>query len=61
MYTEVDKLEKDILTTITAELDSILPEAFAVMRETARRFKEKDSLEVTATEWDKELSLILSI
>ncbi|HXP50191.1 MAG TPA: preprotein translocase subunit SecA, partial [Bacteroidia bacterium] len=56
IYVEVDKLEKEILADITAELQDILPEAFAVMRETARRFKEKDSLEVTATEWDKKRS-----
>ncbi|HSY77912.1 MAG TPA: preprotein translocase subunit SecA, partial [Bacteroidia bacterium] len=56
IYVEVDKLEKEILADITDELKAILPEAFAVMRETARRFKEKDSLEVIATEWDKERS-----
>jgi preprotein translocase subunit SecA len=56
IYVEVDKLEKEILADITAELQDILPEAFAVMRETARRFKEKDSLEVIATEWDKKRS-----
>ncbi len=54
IYIEVDKLEKEILVDITQQLKDILPEAFAVMRETARRFKEKDSLEVTATAWDKE-------
>jgi len=56
IYASIDKLEKEILKDITEELSDILPEAFAVMRETARRFKERDSLEVTATERDKQLA-----
>ena len=53
-YAEIDKLEKEILDDITKELQDILPEAFAVMRETARRLKEKDGLEVNTTDWDRE-------
>jgi len=56
IYTEIDKLEKDILADIKEELNAILPEAFAVIRETARRFKENESLEVTTSEKDKELA-----
>jgi preprotein translocase subunit SecA len=56
LYTRVDKLEKEILEEIKDELKNILPEAFAVIRETARRFKENDSLEVTASDTDKELA-----
>lgn len=37
-------------------LDEILPEAFAVMKETAKRFKDNPTLEVTATPFDRELS-----
>ncbi len=56
MYTRVDKLEKEIIEDIKEELSAILPEAFAVIRETARRFKENESLEVTASDTDKELA-----
>ncbi len=56
LYTEIDKLEKEIIAEIKDELDAILPEAFAVMRETTRRLKEFDTLEVTASEIDKELA-----
>ena len=56
LYTEIDKLEKEIIADIKDELDNILPEAFAVMRETTRRLKEFDTLEVTATDIDKELA-----
>lgn len=56
IYTRIDKLEKEIIADIKDELNAILPEAFAVIRETARRFKEKDSLEVIASETDKELA-----
>jgi len=56
LYKQIDDLEKEIIADIKAELDEILPEAFAVMRETTRRFKELDSLEVTATDIDKELA-----
>jgi len=56
LYTEIDEIEKGIIADIREELDAILPEAFAVMRETTRRLKEFDTLEVTATDVDKELA-----
>jgi preprotein translocase subunit SecA len=56
IYTRIDNLEKDILEDIKDELNAILPEAFAVIRETAKRFKENDSLEVTTSDKDKELA-----
>ena len=56
LYTEIDNLEKEIIAEIKEELDNILPEAFAVLRETTRRLKEYDTLEVTATDLDKELA-----
>tara|TARA_B100000686_G_scaffold1144_1_gene1297 strand:+ start:3566 stop:6895 length:3330 start_codon:yes stop_codon:yes gene_type:complete len=55
---EIDKIkdsEKEIIQNI---LDDILPEAFAVIKETARRFSENKKLETIATEYDKELSQI---
>jgi len=55
-YTEIDKLEKEAYEISEKVLNEILPEAFAVVKETARRFKENTSVEVTATPKDIELS-----
>ena len=56
LYGEIDKLIKSVDTKIEEVLDKILPQAFAVVRETARRFKENDVLEVTATQMDRDLA-----
>jgi preprotein translocase subunit SecA len=56
VYDTIDKLEKTILEKIEAALEEILPEAFAVVKETARRFNESSELEVTASDFDKELA-----
>ncbi|WP_396154250.1 DEAD/DEAH box helicase, partial [Flavobacterium sp.] len=56
IYTEIDKLEKEAYDISEKTLNDILPEAFAVLRETARRFKENTSITVTATAKDRELS-----
>lgn len=56
IYTQIDKIKDDIYATEKKTLDEILPEAFAVMKETAKRFKENKILEVTATAFDRELS-----
>jgi len=56
LYNQVDKLEKQILEKIEAKLDEILPVAFAIVKETARRFKENEVLEVTARDWDRNLA-----
>ncbi|OJW79513.1 MAG: preprotein translocase subunit SecA [Bacteroidetes bacterium 46-16] len=56
-YEEVDKLIKKRDEQIEAILEEILPEAFAVVKETARRFKENPEMVATATELDKELSV----
>lgn len=56
IYAEIDQL-KDALYEIEKQfLDEILPEAFAVIKETAKRFAENSTLEVTATAFDRELS-----
>jgi len=55
-YAEIDKLEKEAYEISEKILDEILPEAFAVIKETARRFKENTSIEVIATPKDIELS-----
>ena len=56
IYKEIDAMKKDRDKNIEEILKEILPEAFAVVKETARRFKENTSLESTATELDKELA-----
>jgi len=57
IYHEVDALKKDRDKQIEEVLNNIMPEAFAVMKEAARRFKENSTLESTATELDKTLSV----
>jgi preprotein translocase subunit SecA len=57
IYQEVDKLKKDRDQKIEEVLKDILPEAFAVVKETARRFKENTELESGVTELDRELSV----
>ncbi|HVE60969.1 MAG TPA: hypothetical protein VNA26_04070, partial [Chitinophagaceae bacterium] len=57
IYQEVDKLKKDRDQKIEEILKEILPEAFAVVKETARRFKENTELISSATDLDKELSV----
>jgi preprotein translocase subunit SecA len=56
LATEVDKLTKKIDEEIEAVLNEVLPDAFAVMKSTARRFKEQEVIEVTATDMDREFS-----
>jgi len=56
LYNEIDKLEKTSYEKSQEILDKILPEAFSVMKETARRFKENQTVEVTATQFDRDLA-----
>lgn len=56
LYNAIDALEKEAYEISEKVLDEILPEAFAVVKETARRFKENTSITVTATPKDRELS-----
>lgn len=57
IYHQVDALKKDRDKQIEDILNTIMPEAFAVMKEAARRFKENTLLESTATELDKTLAV----
>lgn len=57
IYQEVDKLNKDRNKQIEEILKEIQPEAFAVVKETARRFTNNTELEVTATQLDRDLSV----
>lgn len=56
IYAEIDRLELEAYEISEKVLNDILPEAFAVVKETARRFKENQEIEVTATPRDIELS-----
>jgi preprotein translocase subunit SecA len=56
LYNQVDKLGKDRDKKLEEVLQQLLPEAFAVVKETARRFSENETIEVTATELDRELA-----
>ena len=56
IYLEIDSLEKIILEKIKETLNVILPKAFAVIKETAKRFTENDTVEVTANDFDKDLA-----
>lgn len=56
LYIQIDKLKKEINNKIEEILLEVLPEAFAIVKETARRFVENERLEVTATEYDRNLA-----
>ncbi len=56
IYNEIDKIEKSIDDKIEEVLDKILPVAFSVIKETARRFKENEFVEVTATDFDRNIA-----
>jgi preprotein translocase subunit SecA len=57
IYQKVDKLVKERDKKIEEILNEILPEAFAVVKETARRFKENTEIVATATQLDRDLSV----
>ncbi len=56
LFDEIDKLTKDIDVVIEDVLKEILPEAFAVVKETSRRWAENGQLSVTALDFDKKLA-----
>ena len=57
IYQQVDKLKKDRDKKIEEALNDILPEAFAVVKEAARRFKENETVTATVTPHDRDLSV----
>lgn len=57
IYTEIDKLEKEITSKLEEVLEQILPQAFSIVKETARRFTENAETIVTATAFDRELAV----
>lgn len=56
IFSQIDKLEKEVLERYDKKLDEVLPDAFAIMRETARRFAQNEEITVTATDFDRELA-----
>lgn len=56
-WSKIDKIEKEVLEKIEVKLDEILPTAFAIVRETARRFANNEQIIVTATQMDRDLSI----
>src|SRR5690554_1994723 len=55
-YNQIDKLKDQQYEVEKETLNKILPEAFAVMKETAKRFKNNETIEVTASPYDREIS-----
>jgi preprotein translocase subunit SecA len=60
VFSEIDKLEMQRNKDLEKVLMEVLPKAFAIMRETARRFKENEFIEVTATDHDRRLAAKLT-
>ncbi len=56
IFNKIDKIEKEILDIYEEKLNEVLPVAFSIVKETARRFKENDVVVVTATDFDRELA-----
>jgi preprotein translocase subunit SecA len=56
IYSEIDKLEKEITSKYEEILDEVLPEAFSIMKDTARRLTENPEVVVTANDFDRELA-----
>lgn len=56
LYETIDKLEKSSYEKSQEILDQLLPDAFSVMKETAKRFKENETVEVTANQMDRDLA-----
>ncbi|OJX83813.1 MAG: preprotein translocase subunit SecA [Paludibacter sp. 47-17] len=57
IYSEIDKLEKEVTVKLEEVLEQILPQAFSIVKETARRFTENTTTVVTATAFDRELAV----
>ena len=56
IFNQIDKLEKEVLEIYEGVLNEILPEVFAIVKETAKRFSENEETIVTATDFDRELA-----
>lgn len=56
VFEQIDKLDKEIFDKLEVALDDALPEAFAVMKNTAKRFAENEEIVVTANDFDRDLA-----
>lgn len=56
IYNQIDKIEKLINEKLETKLDELVPKAFAIVKETAKRFNENKVLEVTARQYDRDLA-----
>ena len=56
IFAQIDKLEKDVLELYEGVLNEVMPEVFAIVKDTARRFAENEETVVTATDFDRELA-----
>jgi len=56
IWAEVDKIEKEITEKMEIILEEVLPEVFAIVKDTARRFKENEETIVTANDFDRDLA-----
>ena len=56
IWAEVDEIEKKIADQYEKVLDEVLPDVFAIVKDTARRFVEKEEITVTATDFDRDLA-----
>jgi len=56
IFAKIDKLEKEALEVYEKALNEVMPEVYAIVKETARRFAENEETVVTATDFDRELA-----
>ena len=56
IFAQIDKLEKEVLEKLDKALDEALPEAFAIVKDSARRFAKEKDVVVTANDFDRELA-----
>ncbi len=56
LWDKIDQLKKDILDRTEEKLNEVLPEVFAIVKDTARRFAQNETIEVTATDFDRQLA-----
>ena len=56
VFAQIDKIEKEILEIYEKALDEVLPVAFSIVKDTARRFAENEEIVVTATDFDRHLA-----
>ncbi len=56
IFAQIDKIEKEILDLYEEKLNEVLPQAFAIVKETAKRFSENEEIVVTATDFDRDLA-----